>query len=290
MNVLAIDVESWLHKYFLDYDSLTKNNKDDGHICEAILKILKILEKHDVKTTFFVLSEIFDWYPWLIYKIRDMGHEIGFHTHTHRKLLRKKELLGELKKGKKFIDEFNTQGFRAPEVFIRKEYFPILRDWGFIYDSSIYSRFKIFEPIDGILEVPISTYPLLKTDTPIHYPRNLSIPLLLREIPFGSGYFIGLLGSNVQWFINQLNKKNVPTNIITHTWQIGNIPTTNRDMKGMQGNILNRIKMIPYNINRRDAINFLLQNNEFIPMIKLINIYHYDNENSDSKMNGGEIS
>lgn len=287
MNVLSIDVESWLHKYFLDYDSSTKNKKDDGHICDATLDLLKILEKYELKTTFFVVSEIFNWHPWLIYKIKDSGHEIGFHTSTHRRLFRQKDLLEELEMGKEFIDEFCPKGFRAPEVFIRKEYLSILRDWGFLYDSSIYSEFKIFEPIEGILEVPVSTYPLFKTKGPIHFPRVLSLPLLTKEIPFGSGYFIGLLGSNIQWFIKQLNKKDIPTSLVAHTWQIRDIPRGNRNP---EGNILHRIKMIPYNINRRDTIDFLCQNYEFIPMIKLINIYHYGNENSDRRTKGGEIS
>ena len=271
-------MESWLHKYFLDYKSSSKKIKDNGYICDAVLDTLNILENHGVKTTFFIVGEIFAWHPWLIHKIKDMGHEIGFHTYTHRRLFSKADLLDELKMGKTFIEEFDIKGFRAPEAIIKKEYFSILKNWGFTYDSSIYAECKIFEPIEGILEVPISTYPLYKTSKSIQFPRNLTLSLMIREIPFGSGYFIGLLGSNIQWFIKRSNKKNITASLIIHSWQIKEPPKID---KTSERNIINRVKMIPYTINRRDAINVLCQQYEFIPMIKLINTYQYDTENPD---------
>jgi peptidoglycan/xylan/chitin deacetylase (PgdA/CDA1 family) len=252
----------------LNYDSSIKKKKDGGYIYDAAMVTLKILEKHNVKTTFFIVAEIFDWYPNLIEKIREMGHEIGFHTYTHSKLFHKKHLLDDLKKGSKFIDEFDIKGFRAPEALIKKEYLTILKDWGFSYDSSIYREFKIFEPIDGLIEVPISTFPLFKTNETIKFPRNLTLSLIIREIPYGSGYFIGLFGSNIQWFIKRANKKNIPANLFIHTWQIKEYPKLARKIKVDR---LNQVKMIPYNINRRKTFDFLCQKFEFISLIKLIN-------------------
>ena len=142
-----------------------------------------------------------------------------------------------------------------------------------IYDSSIYSEFKIFEPFEGILELPISTYPLYRTNTPIEFPRFLTLSLMIKEIPFGSGYFLGFFGKNIQWFIKQSNKKNTPASLIIHPWQIKEYPKVNRKIKG---NILNRVKMIPYNINRRKTFDFLCQNYKFVPMINhLLNIYKF---------------
>ena len=276
INVLSIDMESWVHKYFLDGDSSKKKLKDDGYICDATIDILKILKKHNVTTTFFIIGEIFDWYPWLINEIKDMNHEIGFHTHTHRILQNKKILLEELKLGKKFIDEFDIIGFRAPEMFMKKEYCKILKDWGFTYDSSIYSEFKIFEPVDGFIELPVSTYPILRSKTPIEFPRILTPSLMIREIPFGSGYFIGFLGLNIQWFIRRLNKNKKPAIIFIHPWQIKEPPRIKNNIKG---NLLNRFKMIPYNINRRDTFNFLCENYQFIPIKRLINTKGFNTEN-----------
>jgi peptidoglycan/xylan/chitin deacetylase (PgdA/CDA1 family) len=266
--MLTVDVEFWPHKYYVTWSSSKKFRRDADLICNATTALLDMLKKHNATTTFFVVSEIYDWHPWLIDKISNLGHEIGFHTHTHRRLRNKEVLIDELQKGKKFIQEFDTKGFRAPEVFIKKDYLPILRDWGFTYDSSIYSEHKVFEPVEGILEVPISTYPIIRTGRAVVFPRNLDISLAMREIPFGSGYFVGLLGRNLQWFIKQVNKRNIPANIFVHTWQIVKEPEVPKIIKG---NLLRQAKMIPYNINRRAAVDYVFENFNFAPMIKLIN-------------------
>ena len=263
MNVLSIDIESWVHKYFLSQDSSIKKTRDNGYIFNATKDILNILKQSNMETTFFIVGEIFDWYPELIYAIKRGGHEIGFHTYSHRKLVTKKCLSDELKKGNKFIEEFDIKGFRAPEAIIHKEHLLILRDWGFSYDSSIYSEFEIFEPIERFLEAPVSSYPMYGSIRDIQFPRNLTFSLLLREIPFGSGYFIGLLGSHIQWFIKRCNSKNIPVSLVIHPWQIKNIPPETRNL---EGNIVNRIKMIPYNINRRVAFEYLCKNYSFIPL------------------------
>ncbi len=277
MNILSIDIESWVHKHFINNISSIKKIKDNGYIYNSTLSILKILQNYNIKTTFFIVGEIFDWYPSLIDKIKEKGHEIGFHTYSHTILLNKECLINELKMGKKFIDEFDIKGFRAPEVYIKKEHLTVLKDWGFTYDSSIYSKFEIFEPIQGLLEVPISAYPFYNNNKAIEFPRNLTPSLLIKEIPFGSGFFIGLLGNNIQWFIKQSNKKNIPVCLVIHPWQIIEPPLENIDFKT---NIINRIKMIPYNINRENTFHFLCKNYQFIPIIKLINESEHKTEKS----------
>ncbi len=269
MNVLSIDLESWTHKYFLEFRSDKKNRLDNGFVKNATLETLKILKKYNVKTSFFVVSEIFDWHPDIIYKIQEQGHEIGFQTHTHKILAKKKDLMNELKLGRKFIDEFGPKGFRAPQGFLRKEYLEIVKDWGFEYDTSIYAEFNIFAPIDGILEAPVSSYPLFRSGAPIEYPRQLDLNLLIREIPFGSGYFMAVLGKNLQWFITKLNRAKTPTNLIIHTWQITEIPKLSAREKNIN-DILTRLKMFPYEINRRKDFEFLLDRNKFEPLIDLI--------------------
>ena len=286
INVLSIDLESWIHKYFINQRSSTKKTMDKGYIWKATQDILNILDSNGIRTTFFVVGEIFEWYPELIYMMKEKGHEINFHTYSHKKLLKEEHLLDELKKGKKFIEEFNIKGFRAPEAVIQKNHLKILKDWGFSYDSSIYSAFKIVEPIDGLLEIPISSYPLYKQKLNIKFPRNLNLPLLIHEIPFGSGYFIGLLGSNVQWFINRCNRKDIPVNMFMHPWQIVTPPGINKNIgvfmnlatppsinKNILGVFMDHIKMIPYEINRRDTFNYLCRNYNFLPMKDLL----YDN-------------
>ncbi len=56
---------------------------DDGPSTENTEKILKILDKYDVKATFFVIYHDSDEMDALLKKIADAGHTIGVHTASH---------------------------------------------------------------------------------------------------------------------------------------------------------------------------------------------------------------
>jgi len=94
---------------------------------------------------------------------------------------------------------------------------------------------------------------------------------MLKEAPFGSGYYIGLWGKNVQRYIRKVNKLNIPASLIIHSWQILKIPKN--DVKGIKLNksLSLSLKMRPYEINRRAAFETLLANNDFTTMIEIIN-------------------
>lgn len=50
---------------------------------EDIDKILEVLEKNNIKITFFMVGEWVDKYPEAVKKISEAGHEIGTHSNTH---------------------------------------------------------------------------------------------------------------------------------------------------------------------------------------------------------------
>jgi len=49
----------------------------------GIWRILSLLDKHDVKTTFFVPGHTADTYPEIVKKIHEKGHEIAHHGYCH---------------------------------------------------------------------------------------------------------------------------------------------------------------------------------------------------------------
>ena len=59
---------------------------DDGPHPKITLEVLKVLEKHNVKATFFVIGQNVDLYKEQLVKIKENGHEIGNHTNTHKNL------------------------------------------------------------------------------------------------------------------------------------------------------------------------------------------------------------
>lgn len=56
---------------------------DDGPVPEVTPKVLEILDRYDVKATFFMVGDNVRRYPALLQQIRDRGHCIGNHTMHH---------------------------------------------------------------------------------------------------------------------------------------------------------------------------------------------------------------
>lgn len=61
---------------------------DDGPHPEYTLKLLNILDKHQVKATFFVIGKMVEKRPDLVRAIAERGHTLGNHSFTHRNLSR----------------------------------------------------------------------------------------------------------------------------------------------------------------------------------------------------------
>ena len=56
---------------------------DDGCVPEVTPQILQILDRYNVKATFFVVGENAAKYPELLQDVRSRGHRIGNHTFNH---------------------------------------------------------------------------------------------------------------------------------------------------------------------------------------------------------------
>jgi len=59
---------------------------DDGPHSKTTEQILNILDKCDIKATFFFVGSMMVQYPYLVKKTYEKGHCIGNHTYTHKNL------------------------------------------------------------------------------------------------------------------------------------------------------------------------------------------------------------
>ncbi len=140
-----------------------------------------LFDELGIRATFFVLGWVAERLPNLIKKIYDNGHEIASHGFWHNlcsevrffqlreELLRSKELLQD-------ITGVRVLGFRAPNFSICKDLLALLKELGYVYDSS-YNSFRlnsrygelgkdliqrevdgIFQLHTGIFEIPISNF------------------------------------------------------------------------------------------------------------------------------------
>jgi polysaccharide deacetylase family protein (PEP-CTERM system associated) len=158
-------------------------------------RILELLDKYNIKATFFVLGWIAERFPEVVKEIHTKGHEIGSHGYGHiiNYKLSKEELFNDLSKSKDILEGIigeKVLGYRAPNFSITKDVIEILENIGFKYDSSYHpfskndrygklddyklnNNDKIFKVSDQLYEISL---PVLKTN-------KFEIPLA------GGGYF-----------------------------------------------------------------------------------------------------
>lgn len=250
--LISIDLEWFFHddvNLFNKMNLYQRKNYNGEVIQKAVNAILEVCSKNNSTITFFVLGELFDAYPDLLYSIKKRGHEIAYHTHGHKIINNKSDLEQEFKMSKNFIDEFSPKGFRAPNIHLSQDCLKLLKDYGFEYDSSTYGTKKF--KLNKITILPVSIYPYSKK-TYTEYPNPLTFNLLLESIPFGSGLFSGLLKNNISYFIKKYSDTyKEPSVIFLHSWQIIQ-PLTPWQFK------LKKPLMIPYSVELKETFSYIL--------------------------------
>jgi len=218
---LSIDLEFWIPRHIAcAIDTRSKKELDEGFIEKATSSILNLLNRYHRKVTFFVVSEIFDCYPDMIQRIKEHGHEIAYHTHTHRSIETKQDLVEELGQSRSFIRRFEPVGFRAPEAMISAECLEALADYGFEYDSSTYGNLNTTTVIHGVREIPISTFKFFNLSISLNLHRNIRKRLLYGELPLGSGFFMSALDPAARVLPGLLGLQNKVPVLFIHPWQI----------------------------------------------------------------------
>jgi peptidoglycan/xylan/chitin deacetylase (PgdA/CDA1 family) len=144
----------------------------------AVPRILDLLKKHGVPGTFCVPGHTALAYPALVRRIHDEGHEIAHHGWVHENPAAFDEA-GEranLEHGLRALKQTAgvvPKGYRSPAWDFSASTIKILRDYGFLYDSSLmgsdfspyYARIDdqcddtspyVFGPNVDLVELPVS--------------------------------------------------------------------------------------------------------------------------------------
>jgi peptidoglycan/xylan/chitin deacetylase (PgdA/CDA1 family) len=121
-----------------------------------------MLQRQNIKATFFVPGWIAMQYPELIRRVADEGHEIAHHGFLHEdcstlSLDEEREMLLKGSAALKQVTGNNPRGFR---LIPSKNTFPLLHEAGFLYDSTLMDHdqpYRIHQngkPID-LIELPV---------------------------------------------------------------------------------------------------------------------------------------
>ena len=109
---------------------------DDGPHPKQTRQILDVLDKYDIKATFFVIGVNVQNYPGIVKEVLDRGHEIGNHTttHSHAARLHKDALQNEITACEREVLSQTGERcklFRPPEGAMTDEMRQIVRELGY---------------------------------------------------------------------------------------------------------------------------------------------------------------
>lgn len=110
----------------------------------AVPRILNLLDKYQIKSTFFIPGATVDKYPQMAAEIHRRGHEIGNHGYTHkcpeqfRSIEEEKKEYEDTSQAIENATGVRPKGFRAPSWEFSVNTARIIMDkMGFVYDSSL---------------------------------------------------------------------------------------------------------------------------------------------------------
>lgn len=130
----------------------------------GVPRLLALLERHRIRSTFFVPGYTADRYPQVVKAIAAAGHEIGHHGYLHEQptALTLAEEVEALDRGLNALERtvgIRPTGYRAPMWDLSWRTPELLADRGFLYDSSLMDADVPYELRVGLdrslVEIPI---------------------------------------------------------------------------------------------------------------------------------------
>ena len=133
--IITMDVEDWYHTYFPEMDVDRNISLLDG-----LDVALDIMDKENIRGSFFVVGEIADKLKDKLKKMDEKGHDIACHNWVHLRPLSMttEEFKEQLIRAKNKVEEVlghTVHGYRAPSFGIDDERLGVVQEL-FDYDSS----------------------------------------------------------------------------------------------------------------------------------------------------------
>jgi polysaccharide deacetylase family protein (PEP-CTERM system associated) len=229
INALTFDVEDYYQvSGFERYISRDNWDQYESRVKANTDKILKLLDKHQVKATFFVLGKVAEQDPSIVMDIYNAGHEVASHGYSHKLVYNQsqQEFEDETKRSKDLLESIINKpilGYRAASYSITKKSLwalEIIDRLGFSYDSSIFpiyhDRYGIDDFDRKIKSINYKNYSSKLIEFPI-----TSVKFLNHNIPAaGGGYFRLYPYALTRYFLNlYLAKENQPFIFYLHPWE-----------------------------------------------------------------------
>jgi polysaccharide deacetylase family protein (PEP-CTERM system associated) len=217
LNAFTVDVEDYFQvSAFENVVCRSQWDQWESRVVANTHRILRLLDRHQVAATFFVLGWVADHHPQLVRDIQSAGHEIGAHGYWHHLIYQQspEEFRSELRLSREVIEDAigrRVTAFRAPSFSITRRSLwalEILAEEGFEFDSSI---FPIRHDRYGIPDAKTSIHKIETRSGPLwEFPATVAKVGCLRMPVGGGGYFrLYPLAGTVHWLarINRTGRK-----------------------------------------------------------------------------------
>lgn len=228
-NAITIDVEEYFHPEEVRSSVVESMwTVFPSRIGDQVDRVLDLLDKHNVKATFFVLGWVARNKPAVIRRIASRGHEIGCHSFSHRMVnqLTPRQFREDTARALVAIEDAcgaRVTSYRAPSYSITNECIwalEVLVEAGFTHDSSIYpichDRYGIpgFHRHATVMETPSG---------PIHEVPIATVQIgQIAVTPIGGGGYLRLLPYRyTSAGIRKVNaEERRPVCIYFHPWEL----------------------------------------------------------------------
>ncbi len=230
-NLLTVDVEDYFHATGLG-GTETRHlwHTLPGRVEYNTRRLLRVLDRHGVRATFFVLGWVAKRYPALVQEIHTTGHEIASHGWGHELVYRMtpEQFEQDVVRAKHTLEDLigtEVLGYRAPSFSIVEASWwalDILAASGYRYDSSVY---PIRRQRYGVPTAPREIHPVV--DAAAEHDGLIEVPppavrLFGRNLPVaGGGYLRAYPMWLTEWAIRRINGvEQRPAVVYLHPWEL----------------------------------------------------------------------
>lgn len=227
-HAMTVDVEDYFHvSAFADVVAPSDWENFPSRVVANTHCLLRLLAKHEVSATFFVLGWVAERFPELIRDIQRDGHEIGCHSYWHRLVydLTPDEFRDDVVRARDVLENITGEAvrlYRAPSFSITPQSvwaLDILADEGFEADSSIY---PVYHDRYGYPQAEPQPHQILTSSGMIQEFPGCALNVCGLRLPISGGGYFRLYPERFFDFCvrTYLRRSDRPFMFYIHPWEV----------------------------------------------------------------------
>ena len=270
-HCLTVDVEE--HFQVSAFDSPSRRQSCavvESRVERNTARVLELLAERGTRATFFVLGWIAERHPELVRAIVREGHELASHGYAHEVVTAQtpETFRNDVRTAKRVLEDIAGEpvlGYRAPSFTITARTLwalPILREEGYLYDSSIvpirHDRYGL--PGADPAPHPLSTPAGVLWEIP---PTTVELGRV--RLPVGGGGYLRLYPfAMFRWLLRRAARTGHPLVVYFHPWEL------DPEQPRMAGNLLSTFRQYTNLSKTAGRVRRLLEDFAFGPVREVV--------------------